>query len=96
MRLTYKYRLKPTKAQQRQLEQPLDQCHWVYNDETLAVNRRNDFAHQESRKLVNRWDLIVFEDLDIVDMQGNGYRPINRNIDEVGESKFSPNMVQQS
>lgn len=37
------------------------------------ANRRNDFAHQESRRLVNRFDLIVFEDLSIVKMMKNGF-----------------------
>jgi len=36
-------------------------------------NRRNDFAHQESRKLVNAFDLIVFEDLSITKMMQNRY-----------------------
>ncbi len=53
-----------------------------------AANRRNDFAHQESRQLVNRFGLIVFEDLDIVGMQGNGNRAINRNIADVAWGRF--------
>ena len=32
------------------------------------ANRRNDFANQVSRKLVNRFGLIIFEDLDIQNM----------------------------
>ncbi|MCY7374776.1 MAG: transposase, partial [Pyrinomonadaceae bacterium] len=34
-------------------------------------NRRSDFAHQESRKLVNSYDLIVFEKLNISGMVKN-------------------------
>lgn len=37
------------------------------------ANRRNNFAHQESRRLVNRFDLIVFEDLSIAKMMQNGF-----------------------
>jgi putative transposase len=37
------------------------------------ANRRNNFAHQESRRLVNRFDLIVFEDLSITKMMKNGF-----------------------
>ncbi len=37
------------------------------------TNRRNNFAHQESRRLVNRFDLIVFEDLSIAKMMQNGF-----------------------
>src|SRR3990172_3879153 len=44
MRMTFKYRLKPTKAQKRQLEQTLELCRWVYN-ETLAV-RKNAYEHE--------------------------------------------------
>jgi putative transposase len=53
-----------------------------------ANNRRNDFAHQESRKLVNRFGLMVFEKLDIQDMQTNGNTVINRNIADVAWGRF--------
>lgn len=33
-----------------------------------STNRRNNFAHQESRKLVNEYQFIAFENLDIKDM----------------------------
>ena len=36
------------------------------------AHRRNNFAHQESRQLVNRFDLIVFEDLSIAKMMQDG------------------------
>lgn len=39
-----------------------------------------DFAHQESRKLVNRYQVIVCEDLDIKGMQANGHRSLNKSI----------------
>lgn len=35
------------------------------------ANKRRNFAHQESRKLVNRFSIIVFEKLDIVKMLKN-------------------------
>jgi len=44
MRLTYKYRLKPTKAQRTQLEQTLELCRSVYNS-TLAV-RKNTYERR--------------------------------------------------
>jgi putative transposase len=53
-----------------------------------ATNRRADFAHQESRKLVNRFGLIVFENLDIQDMQSNGNRVVNRGIADVAWGQF--------
>lgn len=52
------------------------------------TNRRNDFAHQESRKLVNRYGLLVFENLNIPDMQSNGIRVVNRGIADVAWGKF--------
>lgn len=53
-----------------------------------ANNRRNDFAHQQSRKLVNRFGLLVFEKLDIADMQANASKVINRNIADVAWARF--------
>jgi putative transposase len=53
-----------------------------------VTKRRDNFAHQESRKLVNRFGLIVFEQLDIQDMQENGNKVINRNIADVAWARF--------
>jgi putative transposase len=53
-----------------------------------STNRRTDFAHQESRKLVNRYGLVVFEDLEIQDMQANGNKVINRNLADVAWGQF--------
>lgn len=55
---------------------------------TRIKNRRNNFAHQESRKLVNRYGLIVFEKLDIQDMQKNGHKTISKGIADVAWGKF--------
>lgn len=57
-----------------------------------AANRRRNFAHQESRKLVNEYQFIAFEDLDIQDMQarnGNGNRTIRRGIADVAWGQFT-------
>jgi putative transposase len=53
-----------------------------------AANRRNNFAHQESRKLVNRYGLIVFEKLDIANMRLAGNKVINRGIADVAWGQF--------
>lgn len=53
-----------------------------------ATNRRTNFAHQESRRLVNRFGLIAFEDLDIADMQSNGNHVVNRGIADVAWGQF--------
>jgi len=51
-------------------------------------NKRENFAHQESRKLVNRYGLIVFEKLDIQQMQSNGQKTINKGIADVAWNQF--------
>jgi putative transposase len=53
-----------------------------------ANNCRYNFAHQESRKLVNRFGVIVFEELDITGLQANGYRAVNRSIADVAWGRF--------
>jgi putative transposase len=53
-----------------------------------ATNRRRNFAHQESRKLVNEYQLIAFEKLDIQGMQSNGNKRINRSIADVAWGQF--------
>jgi putative transposase len=46
------------------------------------ANRRNDFAHQLSRRLADTFQLVVFEGLDIRDMQKNGYRSLRKSISD--------------
>jgi putative transposase len=53
-----------------------------------AANRRRDFAHQESRKLVNQYQFIALENLDIRDMQVNGNKTISRGIADVAWGQF--------
>jgi len=53
-----------------------------------AANRRNNLAHQESRKLVNVYQVMVFERLDIADMQSNGNKVVNRGIADVAWGQF--------
>jgi putative transposase len=53
-----------------------------------AANRRRNFAHQESRKLVNEYQFIAFEDLDIQDMQADGNKTIRRGIADVAWGQF--------
>lgn len=52
------------------------------------TNRRKDFAHQESRKLVNQYQFIAFENLDIDGMQQNGNKVINRGIADAAWNQF--------
>jgi putative transposase len=53
-----------------------------------AANRRKNFAHQESRKLVNEYQFIAIEKLDIAEMQVNGNKIISRNIADVAWGQF--------
>jgi putative transposase len=53
-----------------------------------AANRRTNFAHQASCQLVDTYQLIVFENLDIQDMQSNGQRVLNRNMADVAWGQF--------
>jgi putative transposase len=57
-----------------------------------AANRRRNFAHQASRKLVNRFQFLAFEDLDIQGMQRSkgtrGNKTIRRGIADVAWGQF--------
>ena len=53
-----------------------------------AANRRTNFAHQESRKLVDEYQFIAFEKLDIQEMQVNGSKTISRGIADVAWGQF--------
>jgi len=54
-----------------------------------ATNRRTNFAHQESRKLVNRYQFMAFEQLDIAGLQDLGNAGINRSIADVAWGQFT-------
>lgn len=52
------------------------------------TSRRTNMAHQISRQLVNGYQVIVFEDLNILGMQGNGNKTINRGIADVAWARL--------
>ena len=52
------------------------------------TNKRKDFTHQISRKLVNTYGTIVVEDLSINDMQKDNFRCINKGIADVAWRNF--------
>lgn len=52
------------------------------------ANRRRDFAHQWSRRLVNEYQFLAFEKLDIADMQQDNFKSINRGIADVAWAQF--------
>jgi putative transposase len=65
------------RAQRRLSEQPKRTPQWARRRQIVAriheriANRRKNFAHQQSRKLVRRFGVIVFEDLNITRMIKN-------------------------
>lgn len=65
------------RAQRRLSEQPKGTAERTRQRKIVArihervASRRKNFAHQESRKLVNHFGIIVFEDLRITQMLGN-------------------------
>lgn len=65
------------RAQRRLSEQPKGTSERAKRRKVIArtheriANRRKNFAHQHSRQLVNRFGVIVFEDLSITRMLGN-------------------------
>jgi len=53
------------------------------------ANRRNNFCHQEARKLVNRFGIICIEDLNINKIKRDNFRNINRSINDVAWGRFA-------
>lgn len=52
------------------------------------ANRRKDFAHKLSRRLVNEYQIIAFEDLDIQNMQNGNWRSMNKSIGDAAWRMF--------
>lgn len=52
------------------------------------ANRRRDFAHKTARKLVNQYQLIAFEKLNIIDMKDGNHRGMNKSIGDVAWNQF--------
>lgn len=53
------------------------------------ANRRNNFCHQESRKIVNGFGIICIEDLSINKIQRGNFRSINRGIGDAAWGQFA-------
>lgn len=53
------------------------------------TNRRHNFIHQESRKIVNKFGTICIEKLDIKNMMENGFRSIHKSIGDVAWNQFA-------
>ena len=46
------------------------------------LNKRSNFIDQESRKLINRFGVVVFEDLNIKGMQQNNNHGLAKSISD--------------
>lgn len=82
-RLQRKKERLPTGSSER--KQAVQALQHAYQRQT---HRRDNFAHQHSRKLVNTYQFMAFEDLDIPDMVSGHHTTINRNIADVAWGKF--------
>jgi putative transposase len=60
----------------------------IHHIHKRIANRRNDFAHKLSRRLVNEYQVIVFEDLDIQAMQAKNGTGVNKSIGDVAWHQF--------
>jgi len=69
----------PDRAKQRK------KVAYVY--ERIA-NRRKNFAHKISRRLVNKYQVIALEKLNIKQMQENGFKGIRKSIGDVAWNQF--------
>jgi len=52
------------------------------------TNRRKDFAHKLSRQLVNKYQVITFEKLNIKQMREKGFKGIRKSIGDVAWNQF--------
>ncbi len=62
--------------------------HTLHHAYQRAAHRRTNFAHQTSRQLVNTYQVMFFEDLDIQELQGRGNKVVNRGIADVAWGQF--------
>lgn len=52
------------------------------------ANRRLDFAHQLSRQLIDRFQLLAFEDLEVQDMQNGNHHGLNKSVADAAWRQF--------
>jgi putative transposase len=85
------------KRVQKRKDAAKNAANWVENTKQKALlakiherigNRRSDFAHKRSRELVNRYQVIVFEDLEPQQMGARRGRGMRKSIMDVAWSQF--------
>jgi len=83
-----------TKAQRRLSLQKKGSIEWhkrlkvVQRVHERIANKRSNFIHQESRKLVNRFGVIAFEDLNVKGMQQNNNHGLAKSIADASWGMF--------
>ena len=83
-----------TKAQRRLAKEKKYSSEWCRIKERIGkiyrriTNKRHDFAHKVSRSLVDEYQVIAFEELDVKGMMDGNWRSMNRSIGDVAWSKF--------
>lgn len=50
--------------------------------------KRENFTHQTARQIVNKFNTIVIEDLDVKDMQKNNFKGMNKSIQDAAWTQF--------
>lgn len=85
--------LKKLAKEQRKLSKKLQGSNNYYKQkQRVAIihekiaNQRNDFLHKESRKLVDEYDIIAVESLDLIDMMKNKY--FSKKVSDISYNKF--------
>ena len=58
----------------------------VANIHEKIRNQRDDFLHQESRRLVNMYDIVCVETLDLVEMMKTKY--FSKQVSDISYNKF--------
>jgi putative transposase len=66
----------------------IKRCKVVARIYERVTNKRSDFSHQISRQIINSYDIICIEDLNINRMQENNFKCVNRSISDVAWKQF--------
>jgi len=76
-----------SRAEKGSLDRKKQRKKVAYIHEKIA-NRRKDFAHKLSRQLVNKYQVISFEKLNIKEMRENGFKGIRKSIGDAAWNQF--------